>query len=187
MHSNNSSELLQSNLTIENLDIYQCCFMDFPEAGIDCSYIHPQICLKCEIRGSYFSGESIDDYYSYGHVISRILCIVCFVFGIIGILSNFAIMIILQRMQSKKSYDLLLTFLAFADILCCLASISDATSIISFYGNLICKHYKLFEFLNGHDEMFILCLDNWFGRNVATLFWGYVSAQAVMLCKISNP
>lgn len=137
MYSNNSNIFLETNLTIEILDIYQCCFIDFPESGIDCSHSQPEICLKCEIRGGYFSGESVNDYNGEGHLLCRILCIVCLIAGIIGIFSNAVIIVILQKRTTKRSYDLLLTFLACADLVCCLTSISGSTSIISFSGKLI--------------------------------------------------
>lgn len=150
MRDNNSNVFLQSNLTIELVDIYQCCFSDFPESGIDCSRSYPKICLKCEIQGRYFNGEGIDEYSGYGHLLCRILAVVCAIFGIVGILSNAVIVIILQRRHNNKSYDLLLTFLAYADLLCCLTSISGSISIISFFGKLLSYPNSTFKNLKAY-------------------------------------
>lgn len=125
---------------LEPLDIFLCGFIDFPETGIDCSTREPGYCVKCDIRGGYLTGESINDYNGSGHKFCRIVWYFCLFVGVIGTVMNGLIILVIYRRRSNRSFDFLLSLLAKVDLLCCFTSLGSSTAPVAYFGKKI-LHY----------------------------------------------
>ncbi len=123
------------NLQLVPLDIFLCGFIDVPETGIDCSTREPGYCIKCDIRGGYLTGESINEYNGYGHIFCRIVWYFCLIVSIIGTVMNGLIVLVIRRRRSNRSFDFLLSLLAQVDLLCCFTSLGSSTASVAYFGN----------------------------------------------------
>lgn len=126
-----------SNLTgkPEKLPHIMCLFIDMPPSNIACSEDIPPDCVQCGLKTGYFTGESINDYYSTGHMVCLLLWILSATGGILGFLGNICVITILKkRAGSNQGFDFLLIFLAFFDIICCLMAVVVSTTLASFFG-----------------------------------------------------
>lgn len=112
----NTITKFQESVTIVPLEYFQCFVTDFPELGIDCSLKKLTVCVSCKIMGAYLIGEKIDDK-AFAYLIRKIVLIISFVVGIIGVLANILTIVALNIKRSKnksRAFDLLLLYLAYA-------------------------------------------------------------------------
>lgn len=119
--------------TLEYLDIFLCGFLDFPKSGVDCSKKYPEICFKCEIRGGYLTGESINTF-GGGHWTCRVVWYLTLLVALVGIFANLSIVLIIRSRKSERSFDFLLCLLALVDFLVCLTTLASATAPVAYFG-----------------------------------------------------
>ncbi len=132
-------EKISANLTIVPLEFFQCFVTDFPESRIDCSLRDPTICVKCELRSGYLTGESVSDK-SFTHSLCVIMLILSIAVGIVGIFLNALTILVVQkkRIRSNKirAFEFLILCLAYLDFFCCLSSIGLCAALMNYLGNL---------------------------------------------------
>ncbi|CAL8103638.1 unnamed protein product [Orchesella dallaii] len=131
-----------------------CYLLDMPKSRKDCSIQVPGKCIYCPIPGLYFTGESINDFDSPGHITCRAIWILTVGISLFGIFSNIIIISIFSRRSTKNSFNLLIIMLAIFDFLCCLMTISACTSDTAYF-------------------------ENWTGRGKRTLYWYYLSISCM--------
>lgn len=102
---------------------------------IDCSTQEPDYSVKCDIRGGYLTGESINDYNVYGHIFCRVVWYYCLIVGLIGTVMNGIIVLVIRRRRSNRSFDFFLSLLAQMDLLCCFTSLGSSTTPVAYFGN----------------------------------------------------
>jgi len=133
------------SIEIEYLHMDMCHMIDLPPGGRDCSRDHnPSFCIDCKIPGMYFSGESLHDYGSSGHVMCLIMGILTVAVGVLGIFTNSIIIAVLKNRKKYQPFDFLLLVLACFDLYCCGAVILVQTARMALYGEF---QSMLFEFL----------------------------------------
>lgn len=132
----NSLYSLHNNVTIVPLEYFQCFITDFPESGIDCSLRNSTICVTCKIRGAYLTGEGIGAR-AVAHLVCQIVLIIGIAVGIIGVLANILTIVVLhiKRWKNKsRAFDLLLLYLVYVDLFCCLSSLAVSAAQLVYLG-----------------------------------------------------
>ncbi|CAL8103641.1 unnamed protein product [Orchesella dallaii] len=129
--------------------------MDLPESREDCSTEVPGKCIKCPILGSYFTGESIDDFGSPGHVICFTLWALTTILGTFGLFNNTLIISIFRKRNGERAFNFLLIMLAGFDFCCCALSIIASTACLAYF-------------------------ENWTGRGQSSMYWYYISCFMLM-------
>lgn len=135
---------LKNNVTIVPLEFFQCFITDLPESGIDCSLCQSSICVKCETRGGYFTGQNEHDKY-LGHIICYMVLAIRILIGIIGVISDALVILVLYRTlqflnnKKLKAFDFLVLCSSYADFLSCLTSLSGCASHLVFHSKTYLK------------------------------------------------
>lgn len=124
------------NFTDKNvirLPIISCLFLDLPNGSYDCASepdeINKTVCIWCPVTQTFFSGESLNDFGSPGHIIVLIMGILAVLIGTFGTVANLLIILILRQRKSGSVFDTMLTGLAVFDFIWSVSSLISAISI----------------------------------------------------------
>ncbi len=121
---------------IEIFSVGFCHLIDFKpnENGTDCSPTYPSKCNRCPIMGTYFTGESVNDYGSmalkYYYAMWILILAVC----IVGLINNILILMVMKQRTNLNSFDIFLIVLAGFDAFSSLLTISASTSYAAYFG-----------------------------------------------------
>ncbi|ODM97472.1 hypothetical protein Ocin01_09204 [Orchesella cincta] len=116
---------------------WQCQFMDLAANEKDCSDSNPKVCIVCATSGKFFTGESVLDYYSTGHIVCLGLWVLTVVIGTVGVFTNSLIIAVIRARKIYIPFDYLLMVLACFDIFCCIASVFAMSAHVARYQNWI--------------------------------------------------
>ncbi len=127
----------------ESFSVAFCHLIDFePNVnGNDCSSIDPSKCIRCPIVGTYFTGESVNDYGSMALKYYYTTWILILFVSVIGIVNNILILMVMKKRKNLNSFDLFLVVLAGFDALSSFLTISGSTSCAAYFGR-----YYMFSF-----------------------------------------
>lgn len=127
------------NKTVITLPLTSCIFLELPNENYDCASepdeFNRTVCIRCPVTQRFFSGESLNDFHSPGHIITFILGILTFFVGTFGSVANLLIILILRRQKSGRAFDTMLTGLAVFDFMWSAASLISATSAVFYIRN----------------------------------------------------
>ncbi len=136
-NNTNSASLENTNVTTITLEFFQCFVTDFPESHIDCSLRDPSICVKCEVRSAYLTGESVSDKL-FAHSFCIFMLILSIAVGTVGIFLNALIILVVRKKRTRsnkiKAFEFLILCLAYADFFCCLSSIGLCAAFMHHLG-----------------------------------------------------
>lgn len=122
------------NRTVQVLPLLSCILLDFPESRISCSDTNSSICYKCMFWGRSVTGESIDDYWSAGHIITLLSGIMTTLVGICGVLGNLLIIYVFRKQNRGTAFDCMLIALAWVDTFACIACAYAVNSAVIYFG-----------------------------------------------------
>lgn len=124
-----------SNITkkVIPLQFWTCFFLDSEDGNYQT--IKPNLTLNCRSQGKFLTGSDPS-----GHALCIILCVLIYLIGIFGIVSNVFNVVILRKTLkgSAVSLQCLLVMLAVFELFACVFSISIATVVIVILG----KEYR---------------------------------------------
>ncbi|CAL8084110.1 unnamed protein product [Orchesella dallaii] len=170
------------SISTGSLSVFMCPLIDINElTGIDCSVLHPDICVKCDLKGGYLSGESIYDLSSVSHLIYLTIWASTIVIGTLGLFGNFLIIKILKRRNSKRAFDFLLTVLAAADTFSCIIAMIACTVPIFYFQNWIRGgHVFMYSFIISFNTML-------FGRSLSIFTAVLITIQSFFMIAFPVP
>ncbi|ODM92588.1 Rhodopsin, GQ-coupled [Orchesella cincta] len=148
----NTDEFLPEMLTCQIMDLDQ---------QRTCSEDDPSICIICSILGKFITGESIYEVGATGHMVCVVLWGLTIIIGLLGVFTNFLIVIVIRRMNSQRPFDILIMFLAGFDLLCCGSSLIGTT-----------MHVALYQF--------------WVSRDFATMQWFHKSTLVTLFGRTTS-
>ncbi|CAL8070679.1 unnamed protein product [Orchesella dallaii] len=164
-----------TNETIYVLSDWQCQFMDLANSVKDCSRENPNFCVTCPIEGKFFTGESIRDYYSSGHLICLFMWVLTILIGALGVFTNCLIIGVIRARNKYRPFDYLLMVLAIVDILCCVTAMFAMSAHVSRYqGWVTNSEIVVHWFLNGN----VLLLQ---ARNFSTLITVLITIEQFLV------
>lgn len=127
------------NETIIGLPSTACASLVLRNGSYDCSSkldeFNRTVCVSCPITHTFFSGESLNDVYSMGHLISLSLAFLTLIVGSCGFFANLLIILILRRQKNGRVFDTMLTGLAVFDLMWSAASLTSAVTLAFYIGN----------------------------------------------------
>lgn len=135
MNWSNISVTRDTNPTPIILPFASCLLIDLPPEGLSCSSSNNSVCIKCNVLGKFFSGESVNEYFTFGQWVTTFIGTLTVVTGVFGTLANLLIICILRRHKTCKVFDTMLKSLAFFDSLCSAGSVISALMMLSYYRN----------------------------------------------------
>lgn len=125
------------NNTVITLPPIGCAFLGLKHGSYDCECtdkLNSTVCILCPLKHSFFSDESLNDYYSAGHLTSLSLCLFTFLVGGFGFFANLLIILILRHQKRGRVFDTLLTGLAFFDLMWSAASVISSVTLAFYIG-----------------------------------------------------
>lgn len=127
------------NETHPSLDVFSvgvCHLIDFKPNinGTDCSFLDPTKCIRCPIVGTYFTGESVNDYGSMAVKYYYATWILILVGSIIGLVNNILVLLVMKRRKTLNSFDVFLIVLAGFDAFSSLLKMPASTSCAAYFG-----------------------------------------------------
>ncbi|CAL8133537.1 unnamed protein product [Orchesella dallaii] len=154
------------NCTDHNTDeylpeIFTCQLMDLDEYRT-CSENDSSVCIICSIIGKFFAGDSIQDVGSVGHILCVILWSFTVLIGLLGVFTNFLVIIVIRRMKSNRPFDILIMFLGAFDMVCCGASLIQSTMNVALYQTWVSRDFAAMQWFH---KSTLLTL---FGRSAST-------------------
>ncbi|CAL8070675.1 unnamed protein product [Orchesella dallaii] len=152
--------------TIYVLGEWQCQFMDLASSVRDCSRENPGFCVTCPIEGKFFTGESIRDYYSSGHLVCLFMWVLTVLIGALGVFTNCLIIGVIRSRNKYRPFDYLLMVLAIADILCCVTAIFAMSAHVARY------HQSFNPYIISVDFNPIILLEFWAPFPILLVFNG---------------